>query len=388
MTTFISALTRTVRRIRRCAKRLSRRLTRKAELKLGITVSLPPFLKFAFDYKADIGEPANDNAPRQPGRTARAARRRSPDRRHPTRRRQCRVCPLPFRSASSCSRVISEMRLWPRSFRWACNSVNRSASPTRSSSGTDGSASHARNTRTASTTRYLGVSHGLYSRNSRTVRIRFGTAPRFIVAPSIALGRQALTAQLANGALNPGSVEWATLRTPCRFPRAGSPILTPGPDVRACPWGEDLGPPSSPASRIGQALSPADDRAQAGARRLTGRESGPWSLLAPQVGTSCGSDGERDAVPARGTLPRNSEARRRAGRGIAGTPEVSAAASVPLAAARGSALPGVAHRRIAVASRRGRRSDGLPEEAPKWLPALVCKRPGRPAGRRLPAKCF
>jgi hypothetical protein len=70
MTTFILALTRTVRRIRRSAKRLSQRLTRNAEIKLGITVSLPPFLKFAFDYKADIGEPANDNTPRQPGRTA------------------------------------------------------------------------------------------------------------------------------------------------------------------------------------------------------------------------------------------------------------------------------------------------------------------------------
>jgi hypothetical protein len=49
---------------------LSRRLTRKAEIKLGITVSLPPFLKFALDYKADIGEPANNDTPRQPGRTA------------------------------------------------------------------------------------------------------------------------------------------------------------------------------------------------------------------------------------------------------------------------------------------------------------------------------
>ena len=70
MTTFISAITRIVSRIRRCAKRLSKRLTRNAEIKLGITVSLPPFLKFAFDYKADIGEPANDNTPHQPGRTA------------------------------------------------------------------------------------------------------------------------------------------------------------------------------------------------------------------------------------------------------------------------------------------------------------------------------
>ena len=70
MTTFISALTRTVRRIRRRAKRLSRRLTRKAEIKLVITVSLPPLLKFAFDYKANIGEPAKDDTPHRPGRTA------------------------------------------------------------------------------------------------------------------------------------------------------------------------------------------------------------------------------------------------------------------------------------------------------------------------------
>ncbi len=70
MTTFISALTRTVRRIRRCVKRLSRRLTRKAEIKLCITVSLPPLLKFAFDYKADIGEPANDNTSHKSERTA------------------------------------------------------------------------------------------------------------------------------------------------------------------------------------------------------------------------------------------------------------------------------------------------------------------------------
>jgi hypothetical protein len=70
VTTFISALPRPVRRIRRCAKRLSRRLTRKAEIKLGITVGLRPFLKFAFDYRADIAEPANDNTPHRPGRTA------------------------------------------------------------------------------------------------------------------------------------------------------------------------------------------------------------------------------------------------------------------------------------------------------------------------------
>ena len=70
MTTFISALTRTVLRIRRNAKRLSRRLTRKAEIKLGITVSLPPFLTFAFVYEADVGEPAKDDTPHKLGRTA------------------------------------------------------------------------------------------------------------------------------------------------------------------------------------------------------------------------------------------------------------------------------------------------------------------------------
>ena len=62
-------------------------------------------------------------------------------------------------------------------------------------------------------------------------------------------------------------------------------------------------------------------------------------------------------------------------------PSAALSASVPLAAARvrGSVLPGVAHRRIAVASRRDRRSDGLPEKAPKWRPALVGKRPDRTA---------
>lgn len=64
MHTKISAIARTLHRI-------LHRLSRKARIKLGITVSLPPFLKIALDYSADIGEPANDNKPqRRPHRTA------------------------------------------------------------------------------------------------------------------------------------------------------------------------------------------------------------------------------------------------------------------------------------------------------------------------------
>ena len=60
MNTTISVIARTARRP---VNRLLRRLTRKAEIKLGIIVSLPPFLKLVFFYKADLGEPANDNQP-------------------------------------------------------------------------------------------------------------------------------------------------------------------------------------------------------------------------------------------------------------------------------------------------------------------------------------
>jgi hypothetical protein len=69
MAPFIVALSRTAHSIRQAADRIGRRFTRKAEIKLSITMSLPPFIKFAFDYKADIGEAANDNTvsqPRQP----------------------------------------------------------------------------------------------------------------------------------------------------------------------------------------------------------------------------------------------------------------------------------------------------------------------------------
>ncbi len=67
MTTFISTFTR---RTGRSTTRLIRRLTRKAEIKLGLTVSIPPFVKLVADYKADIGDAANDNAREKPGQSA------------------------------------------------------------------------------------------------------------------------------------------------------------------------------------------------------------------------------------------------------------------------------------------------------------------------------
>ena len=71
MNTAISAITRTSRSIRRTIHRIARRLTRKASIDLGITVSVPPFLKFVLSYKADIGQAANDNSHRRkPGQTA------------------------------------------------------------------------------------------------------------------------------------------------------------------------------------------------------------------------------------------------------------------------------------------------------------------------------
>jgi hypothetical protein len=65
MNTANLAITRTSSSIRRAVNRIARRLTRKASIKLGITVSVPPVVKLVFDYKADIGEPANDNRPRR-----------------------------------------------------------------------------------------------------------------------------------------------------------------------------------------------------------------------------------------------------------------------------------------------------------------------------------
>ena len=71
MNPLISAITRTARSLRRSFHRIVQRLTRKAKIKLGLTVSLPPFVKVVFDYQADLGEPANDNRTgRKPRHTA------------------------------------------------------------------------------------------------------------------------------------------------------------------------------------------------------------------------------------------------------------------------------------------------------------------------------
>jgi hypothetical protein len=71
MKTAISAITRTSRSGRGALNRIARRLTRKASIKLGITVSVSPFVKFVFAYKADIGEPTDDNRRRRkPRQTA------------------------------------------------------------------------------------------------------------------------------------------------------------------------------------------------------------------------------------------------------------------------------------------------------------------------------
>ena len=72
MKSISASVTRTSRSIRRATKNLFVRLTRKASLKLALTISLPPFVKLAIDYKADpskpenaVPKPANDNKPRR-----------------------------------------------------------------------------------------------------------------------------------------------------------------------------------------------------------------------------------------------------------------------------------------------------------------------------------
>jgi hypothetical protein len=57
MNSITAAFIRTSRSIRRATTNLLNRLTRKASLKLAVTVSLPPFVKFAIDYKAGLSKP-------------------------------------------------------------------------------------------------------------------------------------------------------------------------------------------------------------------------------------------------------------------------------------------------------------------------------------------
>jgi hypothetical protein len=59
------ALTQAAQRVRRAITGLAARFTRSADIKFTITVSLPPFFTVVLIYKADIGELANDNTPRQ-----------------------------------------------------------------------------------------------------------------------------------------------------------------------------------------------------------------------------------------------------------------------------------------------------------------------------------
>jgi len=63
MNTAISALTRIACNIPRAIAGLARRLTRRAEIKVRLSFSVPPFLKLVVDYKADLREAANDNKP-------------------------------------------------------------------------------------------------------------------------------------------------------------------------------------------------------------------------------------------------------------------------------------------------------------------------------------
>jgi hypothetical protein len=72
MNPIIAAFDRTSRSLRRTARSLTSRVTRKASLKLVLTISLPPFVKLAIDYKVDLSKPenrlpkpANDNRPRR-----------------------------------------------------------------------------------------------------------------------------------------------------------------------------------------------------------------------------------------------------------------------------------------------------------------------------------
>jgi hypothetical protein len=59
MNSITAVFIRTSRSIRRATNNLLNRFTRKASLKLSVTVSLPPFVKFAIDYTADLSRPEN-----------------------------------------------------------------------------------------------------------------------------------------------------------------------------------------------------------------------------------------------------------------------------------------------------------------------------------------
>lgn len=59
MTTILNILARTSRSIRRTARHLAARITRKASIKLALTISIPPFVKASLNYDADLSKPEN-----------------------------------------------------------------------------------------------------------------------------------------------------------------------------------------------------------------------------------------------------------------------------------------------------------------------------------------
>ena len=80
MNAITAAFIGTSRSIRRATANLLDRLSRKASLKLAVTVSLPPFVKFAIDYKADLAKPETRIPKPANDKPRRSSRRLSPAR--------------------------------------------------------------------------------------------------------------------------------------------------------------------------------------------------------------------------------------------------------------------------------------------------------------------
>ena len=67
MNRLVTTIDRTSRGIRASIRSIANRLTRKARIKVSLTISLPPFVKLALDYSADLS--------REPGKPAKACPR-------------------------------------------------------------------------------------------------------------------------------------------------------------------------------------------------------------------------------------------------------------------------------------------------------------------------
>lgn len=82
MTPFSAALSRTARSFRQAANRIGRRCTRKAEIKFGITVSLPPSLNSPLTTRPTSESPPPTTPRTSPGNPPEPGPGgRSPDRR-------------------------------------------------------------------------------------------------------------------------------------------------------------------------------------------------------------------------------------------------------------------------------------------------------------------